>query len=184
MHAARALVPSRVLFALVLRFSFAASCAASVGAVAFAPSTAAATPPPGSTANACGCYRDDSGVCFCEKKSKCGCEGECEPKGCDDKRAKERAKELENEVKLAKQRGGSSHDDKTDDSGHGKSHGAEGSSHEEHSSHAGQEPKSSRATKSDVANDDNDGATCPPCPCMEAQKNKKKDKGGKAKGAE
>ena len=27
--------------------------------------------------NACGCYRNSVGVCFCEKRGKCECPGEC-----------------------------------------------------------------------------------------------------------
>ncbi|MEO8214923.1 MAG: hypothetical protein ABI560_17105, partial [Myxococcales bacterium] len=53
--------------------------------------------------NACGCYRDVSGACFCGKKGKCECPGECEPKGCDEKRAKEMDKEVEAEVKRARE---------------------------------------------------------------------------------
>jgi hypothetical protein len=39
--------------------------------------------------NACGCYRDDQGVCKCTRKSKCGCPEECEPMGCEQKRQRE-----------------------------------------------------------------------------------------------
>lgn len=53
--------------------------------------------------NACGCYRDVSGACFCGKKGKCECPGECEPKGCEEKRAKEMDKEVEAEVKRARE---------------------------------------------------------------------------------
>jgi hypothetical protein len=55
-------------------------------------------PPP--KLNACGCYEDSSGLCHCTpKKSHCGCPGECEPNGCEEKRQKELAKESEEEVK-------------------------------------------------------------------------------------
>jgi hypothetical protein len=52
-------------------------------------------PPP----NACGCYSDSSGACRCTKKSKCGCPGECEPAGCEEKRAKELDKETREEIR-------------------------------------------------------------------------------------
>lgn len=58
----------------------------------------AATPP----VNACGCYRDTTGACFCGKKGKCDCPGDCEPKGCEEKRAKEMNKEVEAETKRAR----------------------------------------------------------------------------------
>jgi hypothetical protein len=49
----------------------------------------AAPPAAGRKTNACGCYADTQGNCFCGRKGKCACPGECEPKGCDDKRAKQ-----------------------------------------------------------------------------------------------
>jgi hypothetical protein len=52
--------------------------------------------------NACGCY-GDSNHCTCEKKAKCGCPGECEPKGCEEARQKELQKEIEAETKKAKE---------------------------------------------------------------------------------
>ena len=62
--------------------------------------TAQAAPP---ELNACGCYRDSAGTCYCGKKTaKCVCPGECEPKGCDEKRAKELNKEIEAEAKRAR----------------------------------------------------------------------------------
>lgn len=63
-----------------------------VGALAIA-----ATPP----TNACGCYRDSAGSCFCGKKGKCACPGDCEPKGCEEKRAKQLEKEIAEETKKA-----------------------------------------------------------------------------------
>ena len=48
------------------------------------PAVQAANPP----VNACGCYRDSVGACFCGRKGKCECPGDCEPKGCEEKRAK------------------------------------------------------------------------------------------------
>lgn len=55
----------------------------------------------GPTPNACGCYRDTTGACFCGKKTKCGCPGDCEPKGCEEKRAKQLEKEIAAETKKA-----------------------------------------------------------------------------------
>jgi hypothetical protein len=51
--------------------------------------------------NACGCYKDTAGACFCGKKGKCSCPGDCEPKGCEDKRAKQMQKEIAAETKKA-----------------------------------------------------------------------------------
>ena len=54
--------------------------------------------------NACGCYRDAAGSCFCGKKGgKCACPGECEPRGCEEKRAKELQKEVDAEAKHARE---------------------------------------------------------------------------------
>jgi hypothetical protein len=53
------------------------------------------------TPNKCGCYKDTAGTCFCAKKGKCGCPGECEPKGCEEQRDKEIQKEIEAETKKA-----------------------------------------------------------------------------------
>jgi hypothetical protein len=49
--------------------------------------------------NACGCYQESGGQCHCTKKSKCGCPGECEPAGCEQKRQKELDRETQEEVK-------------------------------------------------------------------------------------
>jgi hypothetical protein len=51
--------------------------------------------------NACGCYKDTAGQCFCGRKGKCSCPGDCEPKGCEEKRAKEMQKEIAAETKKA-----------------------------------------------------------------------------------
>jgi hypothetical protein len=51
--------------------------------------------------NACGCYKDTAGACFCGKKGKCDCPGDCEPKGCEEKRAKQMQKEIAAETKKA-----------------------------------------------------------------------------------
>jgi hypothetical protein len=61
--------------------------------------------------NKCGCYKDGAGTCFCDKKAKCGCPGDCEPKGCEEARNKELEKEIQAETKKAQA------------SGHGKSGG-------------------------------------------------------------
>jgi hypothetical protein len=54
--------------------------------------------------NKCGCYRDSGGTCYCDKKAKCGCEGDCEPKGCEAAREKQIQKEIEAETKKAADR--------------------------------------------------------------------------------
>ena len=51
--------------------------------------------------NKCGCYKDGAGVCYCDKKAKCGCPGECEPKGCEEQRSRELQKEIDAETKKA-----------------------------------------------------------------------------------
>lgn len=63
----------------------------------------AAAPPkaPPHAVNACGCYADLSGKCFCPKRGKCGCPGECEPRGCEEKRARQMKKEIAAETKKA-----------------------------------------------------------------------------------
>jgi hypothetical protein len=54
--------------------------------------------------NKCGCYRDSAGTCFCDKKAKCGCEGDCEPKGCEAAREKQIQREIDAETKKAADR--------------------------------------------------------------------------------
>jgi hypothetical protein len=61
----------------------------------------AAPAAPAREMNACGCYKDGAGACLCSKKGKCDCPGECEPKGCEEKRAKEMEKEIAAETKKA-----------------------------------------------------------------------------------
>jgi hypothetical protein len=51
--------------------------------------------------NACGCYTDPTGKCFCGRRGKCECPGECEPKGCEEKRAKQMQREIAAETKKA-----------------------------------------------------------------------------------
>jgi len=72
-------------------------------AAAKAKKQAAAPPAAGKKVNACGCYADASNNCFCGRKGKCDCPGECEPKGCDEKRAKQMEKEVAAETKKAAQ---------------------------------------------------------------------------------
>jgi hypothetical protein len=52
--------------------------------------------------NACGCYGEGNN-CTCERKAKCGCPGECEPKGCEEARQKQLQKEIDVETKKAKE---------------------------------------------------------------------------------
>lgn len=52
-------------------------------------------------ANECGCYKDAAGACLCGKKGKCGCPGDCEPRGCAEKAAKDREREIKAETKRA-----------------------------------------------------------------------------------
>ena len=92
-------------FALV-GFLFAASCPA------FAKpkkSDVEAEPPPAATPNnACGCYRDAQDNCHCEKPKKgglkCECQGDCEPAGCEEKRAKEDEKKAAEALKRIEER--------------------------------------------------------------------------------
>jgi hypothetical protein len=52
--------------------------------------------------NKCGCTLNESNnTCTCAKSAKCGCPGECEPKGCEEKRAAQLKKELDAETKKA-----------------------------------------------------------------------------------
>jgi hypothetical protein len=51
--------------------------------------------------NKCGCYKNAQGTCFCDKKAKCGCPGDCEPKGCEAAREKTLQKEIDAETKKA-----------------------------------------------------------------------------------
>jgi hypothetical protein len=69
-----------------------------------APATTVKAPPAGVTANACGCYRTEAGSCLCgDKKAKCECPGDCEPIGCETKRAKEVDREIAAETKKAQE---------------------------------------------------------------------------------
>ena len=52
--------------------------------------------------NKCGCTLNESNnTCTCSKSAKCGCPGECEPKGCEAKRETQRKKEIDAETKKA-----------------------------------------------------------------------------------
>jgi len=84
------------------RFWFGSFVAAIVvwGAALIAGGATAAAAPEGQP-NACGCYSDGTGACYCGKKTKCGCPGECEPKGCEEKRQKQLEKEIAAETKKA-----------------------------------------------------------------------------------
>jgi len=56
--------------------------------------------------NKCGCYKDEgAGTCYCEKKAKCGCPGECDPKGCEEARERELQKQINAETKKAEESG-------------------------------------------------------------------------------
>src|SRR3569623_14157 len=73
-----------------------------VWAAAFVAGGSSATAAPEGKPYACGCYSDGTGACYCGKKTKCGCPGECEPKGCEEKRQKQLEKEIAEETKQAK----------------------------------------------------------------------------------
>ena len=72
-----------------------------IWSAAFVAGASSASAAPEGTPNACGCYSDSSGSCYCGKKTKCGCPGECEPKGCEEKRQKQLEKEIAAETKKA-----------------------------------------------------------------------------------
>ena len=61
--------------------------------------SAAASTTSGPPTNTCGCYEDSAGMCRCVKKNRCGCPGECEPSGCEEKRSKELDKQTQQELK-------------------------------------------------------------------------------------
>jgi hypothetical protein len=74
--------------------------ARAANARASAPTAAVESTP---ATNKCGCYEDSAGSCHCAKKNQCGCPGECEPAGCEEKRQKEFAKEAQEELKRQQQ---------------------------------------------------------------------------------
>jgi hypothetical protein len=98
--------------------------------------------------NKCGCYKDGAGVCFCERKAKCGCPGDCEPKGCEEARDKQLQKEIEAETKKAAQadRSHTTSHGSEKSSGHDKTSGGE--DRDEVSSKASPGSKSASATES------------------------------------
>ena len=53
--------------------------------------------------NACGCTQTDSGACICDKKARCGCPGQCEPRGCEAQREKTFQRELDAETRKARE---------------------------------------------------------------------------------
>ena len=58
--------------------------------------------PAAAAPNKCGCTLNESNnSCTCSKAAKCGCPGECEPKGCEEKREAQRKKEIDAETKKA-----------------------------------------------------------------------------------
>jgi hypothetical protein len=58
----------------------------------------AAAPEPADI-NRCGCYEESPGVCKCLRKSGCGCPGQCEPLGCEEKRQKDLAHRMDEELR-------------------------------------------------------------------------------------
>jgi hypothetical protein len=92
----------RTAFAMAVSFLVAALAG---GAWAKSGKSAATKPAPASKAvNPCGCYSDAQGHCFCKKAGKCECPGECEPKGCEERRARQMQKEVASETKKAAER--------------------------------------------------------------------------------
>src|SRR5215471_13344947 len=53
--------------------------------------------------NACGCTQTDSGACICDKKARCGCPGQCEPRGCEAQRERTFQRELDAETRKARE---------------------------------------------------------------------------------
>src|SRR5262245_29478838 len=52
--------------------------------------------------NECGCSRNETNnTCTCSKGAKCGCPGDCEPKGCEEKREAQIKKEIAEETRKA-----------------------------------------------------------------------------------
>jgi hypothetical protein len=63
------------------------------------PGPSAQARPEGPRTNRCGCFEESPGVCKCLRRSRCGCPGECEPLGCEEKRQKDLARRMEQELK-------------------------------------------------------------------------------------
>ena len=136
-----------------------------VGAARFSANAASDTP----KENACGCYQDSTGSCYCGKKAKCGCPGECEPKGCEEKRAKELEKEIQAETKRAQDA-----ERKQREAGEPKKKAAEPDTNDDDADEAPEAtpPRAAapnrRATPAPTA-----AGQCPPCPCAEAKKTRR-----------
>ena len=92
-----------ILFALAGGMSLGLVASRAGTAAAGGAAVAKAAAEPGPAQNKCGCYEDSSGSCHCAKKNQCGCPGECEPAGCEEKRQKEFAKEAQEELKRQQQ---------------------------------------------------------------------------------
>src|SRR4029079_14352779 len=93
--------------------------------------------------NKCGCTRNESNnTCSCSKGAKCGCPGDCELKGCEEKREQQMKKEIDAETKKAAE------------------------ADRKHKASAGSETKtvSTRAAKGDSDNGDNGKAAAPSGP--------------------
>jgi hypothetical protein len=85
--------PSNEALALVL-FTICTMVGATVR-----PWPARATPREGAKVNRCGCYEDGGGKCRCLRKSRCGCPGECEPLGCEERRQEDLVRRMEQELR-------------------------------------------------------------------------------------
>ena len=64
--------------------------------------------------NKCGCYEESPGVCKCLRKSRCGCPGECEPLGCEEKRQKDLSRRMEEELRKIREEHRDGHKDSPD----------------------------------------------------------------------
>jgi hypothetical protein len=62
------------------------------------PPSAQADPEP-PRVNRCGCYEESAGICKCLRKSACGCPGECEPLGCEQRRQEDLGRRMQEELK-------------------------------------------------------------------------------------
>lgn len=138
-----------------------------VGAARFSANAAPSNAP---KENACGCYQDATGACYCGKKSKCGCPGECEPKGCEEKRAKELEKEIQAETKRAQEA-----DRKHREAGAAKDAPRKKTTEvdvddDESESDEGAGARAAAPPRRSASSSAQPGAQCPPCPCAEGNK--------------
>src|ERR1051325_4681912 len=85
------------------RIVLALMATSAIGILTVALLTTATTANAAPALNACGCREGAPGQCICERKSHCGCPGECEPKGCEEKRAKQLEKEIQVETRKAEE---------------------------------------------------------------------------------